>query len=1117
VAGEDRTAAWIDGKIADGWPRLARPRHVLVALALLVALVDGVLAVGLREAETDDAQALSATDARQVLADAAADPGSWLLLGDSVLAGDAMAGRVPGWQHHRVLDYLRSEQAPSADEAAAEGVRFRQVALDGLLPADVDRIVAELDRHDPRGEVPLVIELNLRHFSRHYADEAGCTRSWLCELGGADAKDITKLAISPLAWVAAELRPWLPVLRHKRSVDLDARLARLGERVAVPRRGEAPQSRADEGAARIAEHYRDSALAGESTQIQALDRVLARLRARGRKAVFFTTPLRDTFVAEVASEAEIGGRYAALAERIHDSRASATLVQLDHPLFVPELFLDHCHLGPAGNRLLALNLLHALDVPLASRPDPLEMIRAEGPHETLVGRVDTGYAEGASWQALFDHPQGLAVRAKPREIVVADTGNHVLRRLRGSLETTELLAGTPGEAGAVDGAGPEARLDGPRQPCFLGDAVYFLDGPQRRLRVLEGGAVRTIDSPRTRDAAALRCHNKRVWLLVGRELRAYDPVDGKISSYTFAGEAQSSIGRTFTIARDGRIFVVSTSNQIFSGRRPNEGNRLSLERVFANSGAGLLPKERKKRFPFAFDDIRFDEIVDIAFVERYGGLLIQVVEAPNVPVVGLTENVHLRYLDLRQRKIFPWIKPEVYGQSYLMYNESSDSLVSGYHQGSMALDQASASLFYVERARSRLYRIDDGLLGAAKVSHFGGNAAKLKQPDRLGGKLGGLVQARMHPHKHLAARWQRKPRRGPYLGLILGSSKSAYHDILGEYSIGRRIEHELASELGYRDRVGFDLYQRTSPGASLAKMVQTIAEAEEQGLPFDVAFLEVYSLADRFLQDTLTEAEQLARLAELDAIRRDTGMLIVFLDTTSLGSRRRDAMRAAPREAVDFIAMAERLGFPVLRPSDRLVREHLDHSAWSNQPWSRKRRQHHGSTWGIDLTGEMLASMAYPMVAAYTREVEPRHVRDDGKGGRRKAGPEADARLLAGVLTARAIKASALPAIDREMVQVRYDKGHLRLFVDRGKPGARGDAEGVVLAALHAFLVDDVYGALVERVTIDLARFRSYNEYGVGVLDAAELEARYEFEREALDTFVAEALTRHPEWGRGGR
>ncbi|WAS95274.1 hypothetical protein [Nannocystis punicea] len=1116
MAGEDRTAAWIDGRIADSWPRLARPRHVLMALALLVALADAVLAVGLREAETDDAQALSATDARKILAEAAADPGAWLLLGDSVLAGDAMAGRVPGWQHHRVLDYLRSEQAPSTDEAAADGVRFRQVALDGLLPADVDRLVAELDRHDPRGKVPLVIELNLRHFSRHYADEAGCTRSWLCELGGADAsrQDITKLAISPLAWVAAELRPWLPVLRHKRSVDLDSSLAGFGERLAVARSGEALQSRADEGAARIAEHYRDSALEGESTQVQALDRVLARLRARGRKAVFFTTPLRDTFVAEVASEAEIGGRYAALAERIHDSRAPATLVQLDHPLFVPELFLDHCHLGPDGNRLLALNLLQALDVPLASRPGPLEMIRAEGPHETLVGRVDTGYAEGASWQALFDHPRGLAVRAKPREIVVADTGNHVLRRLRGSLETTELLAGTPGEAGSVDGPGPEARLDGPQQPCFLGDSVYFLDGPQRRLRVLEGGKVRTIDSPRTRDAAALRCHNKRVWLLVGRELRAYDPGDGKIASYTFAGEAQSSIGRTFTIARDGRIFVVSKSNQIFSGRRPKEGNRLSLERVFANSGAGLLPKERKKRFPFAFDDIRFDEIVDIAFVERYGGLLVQVVEAPRVPVVGLTENVHLRYLELRQRKIFPWIKPEVYGQSYLMYNDSSESLVSGYHQGSMALDQASASLFYVEHARSRLYRVDDGLLGAAKVSHFGGNAAKLKQPDRFGGKMAGLVQARMHPHKHIAARWQRKPRRGPYLGLILGSSKSAYHDILGEYSIGRRIEHELVSELGYRDRVGFDLYQRTSPGASLAKMVQTIAESEEQGLPFDVAFLEVYSLADRFLQDTLTEAEQLARLAELDAIRRDTGMLIVFLDTTSLGSRRRDAMRAAPREAVEFIALAERLGFPVLRPSDRLIREHLDHSAWSNQPWSRKRRQHHGSTWGIDLTGEMLASMAYPMVAAYTRAAAPRHARDDAGSGRRKAGPEAEARLLAGVLTGRAIKASALPAIDREMVQVRYDKGHLRLFVDRGKPGAQGDAEGVVLAALHAFLVDDVYGALVERVTIDLARFRSYNEYGVGVLDAAELEARYEFEREALDTFVAEALTRHPEWGR---
>jgi hypothetical protein len=97
---------------------------------------------------------------------------------------------------------------------------------------------------------------------------------------------------------------------------------------------------------------------------------------------------------------------------------------------------------------------------------------------------------------------------------------------------------------------------------------------------------------------------------------------------------------------------------------------------------------------------------------------------------------------------------------------------------------------------------------------------------------------------------------------------------------------------------------------------------------------------------------------------------------------------------------------------------------------------------------------------------------------------------------------------------VRYERGHLRLFVDRGKPGATGDPEAVVLAVLHAFLVDDVYGALAGRVTIDLARFRSYNEYGIGALDAADVEASYAFGRDELDAFVAAALDRHPEWSR---
>lgn len=1111
MAGQDRAAAWIDGRIADGWPRPPGPARLLATVVVLVLLVDLCLAVALRGSDRDPTFLLDGADVRAVIDEAAGDPGSWLMIGDSVLVGDVMHGRVPDWEQHRVIDYLALEQAPMAGKGKGR-VRFRQVALDGLLPTDIERIVAELDRRDPEGAVPLVIELNLRYFSPHHERELGCTRPWICELGDLDLgrRGITAIAHSPLAWLAAELRPTVPILRHKRRLDLDRAITEASERLTPARERDGDELREVEGTARISEHYRESALGKDSAQIRAIDRVLERLRARGRHAVFFTTPLRDNFVADVVGEETLGGRYAALAERIHDSGADASLVQLDHPLFVPELFLDHCHLGPAGNRLLALNLLHALDVRLARMPDALESIRTEGPHETLVGRVDTGYAEGAGWQALFNHPEGLAVRAQPREVIVADTGNHVLRRLRGNFETTELLAGKPGEAGASDGRAFNARLAEPRLPCIVDDAVYFIDGARRRLRALADGKVKWVGTNLPDKASAIRCLGDSVWLLAGDTLHEYSPMSGSVHKFALRSGPERIKGRTFALASDGRIFIVAADNRILVGRPRRGGARVDLAVLFANAGKEPLPRERERKFPYRFDEIRFDAVADIAYVERYGGLLVQDVVTPKIPVVGLTENVHLRYLDLEERKVYPWIKPEVYSQSYVMYNEPADTLVSGFHQGIMALDQASASLFYLEQGRSRLYRIDDGILGAAKISHFGGNAARLPLPDRMGAKLGRLVQARMSPHRYLDARWERRPRRGPYLGLLVGSSKSAYHDIIGEYSLGRRIEHELAAELGYRDHIRFDLYQRTAPSVTLAAMVETIHESEELELPFDIAFLEIYGLFDRFLGESKSEAEQRALLGELEAIRRETGMLIVFIDTTTMGSRRRDAMRAAPREVVQFIALAERFGFSVLRPGDRLLREHLDYSAWGNQPWSRKRFQHHGSTWGIDLTGAMLASMAYPLVAAHVEDRQPRHLDPDTRLARRRdpsTAPELD--LLVAALAE--IDPTALPAIDLEAVQIRHDRGHLRLFVDRGRPGARGEPHDVVLAILYALLVDDIYGALAERATIDLARFRSYNEYGLGVLDAAEVESRYTFGPAELAVFVREALAHHPE------
>ena len=84
-------------------------------------------------------------------------------------------------------------------------------------------------------------------------------------------------------------------------------------------------------------------------------------------------------------------------------------------------------------------------------------------------------------QALFDDPQGL-VMDRNGNVFVADRGNKVIRRLaRGGPVTT--LAGAPGESGAQDGQGAQARF------TRLGGLTQGSDG---NLYVVDGHALRQV-------------------------------------------------------------------------------------------------------------------------------------------------------------------------------------------------------------------------------------------------------------------------------------------------------------------------------------------------------------------------------------------------------------------------------------------------------------------------------------------------------------------------------------------------------------------------------------------------------------------------------------------------
>lgn len=79
---------------------------------------------------------------------------------------------------------------------------------------------------------------------------------------------------------------------------------------------------------------------------------------------------------------------------------------------------------------------------------------------TLAGRAyHEGAADGTGNEAMFVRPEGVATDAVGN-VYVADTGNNAIRKItpRGVVTT---LAGKAGEKGKTDGAGTEARFDGP--------------------------------------------------------------------------------------------------------------------------------------------------------------------------------------------------------------------------------------------------------------------------------------------------------------------------------------------------------------------------------------------------------------------------------------------------------------------------------------------------------------------------------------------------------------------------------------------------------------------------------------------------------------------------------
>jgi len=136
-----------------------------------------------------------------------------------------------------------------------------------------------------------------------------------------------------------------------------------------------------------------------------------------------------------------------------------------------------------GNRLVA-----------SASKNTIFQLPPSGRLATLAGNKDEGgeLKDGEGISARFNGPYGLTVD-RAGNVVVADFDNHALRTVTRAGAVVSTLAGN-GEAGFVDGQGPNARFNKPHSVVVAANGDFIVsDHGNHSIRVLSpDGAVRTL-------------------------------------------------------------------------------------------------------------------------------------------------------------------------------------------------------------------------------------------------------------------------------------------------------------------------------------------------------------------------------------------------------------------------------------------------------------------------------------------------------------------------------------------------------------------------------------------------------------------------------------------------
>lgn len=110
----------------------------------------------------------------------------------------------------------------------------------------------------------------------------------------------------------------------------------------------------------------------------------------------------------------------------------------------------------------------------------IRTLSVDGTVAVLAGSGTPGYRDGAGGAAMLRQPRGLAYDAAQRVLYVADSGNHVVRRVAAD-GTVTTIAGS-GRPDRADGSGPAAGFHTPTGLALHGGILYVADTQNHVIR-----------------------------------------------------------------------------------------------------------------------------------------------------------------------------------------------------------------------------------------------------------------------------------------------------------------------------------------------------------------------------------------------------------------------------------------------------------------------------------------------------------------------------------------------------------------------------------------------------------------------------------------------------------